>query len=41
MSGRAGDVYLMDMRLLHTPSINSTNKVRMMATVRYGLMGQD
>jgi ectoine hydroxylase-related dioxygenase (phytanoyl-CoA dioxygenase family) len=35
MSGHAGDVYLMDMRLLHTPSINSTNKVRMMATVRY------
>lgn len=35
MSGRAGDVYLMDMRLLHTPSINSTNKLRMLATVRY------
>lgn len=41
MSGHAGDVYLMDMRLLHTPSINSTNKVRIMATVRYGSMGQD
>jgi ectoine hydroxylase-related dioxygenase (phytanoyl-CoA dioxygenase family) len=35
MSGHAGDVYLMDMRLLHTPSINSTSKVRIMATVRY------
>jgi ectoine hydroxylase-related dioxygenase (phytanoyl-CoA dioxygenase family) len=35
MSGNAGDVYLMDMRLLHTPSINSISKVRIMATVRY------
>ena len=35
MSGQAGDIYLMDMRLLHTPSINSTNKLRLMATVRY------
>lgn len=35
MCGHAGDVYLMDMRLLHTPSINSTSKVRIMATVRY------
>lgn len=35
MAGRAGDVYLMDMRLLHTPSINSTKNVRMMATARY------
>ncbi|MBC6907078.1 hypothetical protein DWB84_16660 [Saccharophagus sp. K07] len=35
MSGRPGDVYLMDMRVLHTPSINSTRQVRMMATVRY------
>lgn len=35
MSGPAGDVHLMDMRLLHTPSINSTKSVRMMATVRY------
>jgi len=35
MAGRAGDVYLMDMRLLHTPSINSTKNVRMMATTRY------
>ncbi|HEX2270724.1 MAG TPA: phytanoyl-CoA dioxygenase family protein [Pyrinomonadaceae bacterium] len=35
MSGQAGDVYLMDMRLLHTPSINATKNVRMVATVRY------
>lgn len=35
MSGRAGDVYLMDMRVLHTPSINSTKNVRMMATSRW------
>ncbi|MFY0664676.1 MAG: phytanoyl-CoA dioxygenase family protein [Natronospirillum sp.] len=35
MSGRAGDVYLMDMRVLHTPSINSVKSVRMMATARY------
>ena len=34
MSGRAGDVFLMDMRLLHTPSINATKNVRMMATSR-------
>lgn len=35
MAGKAGDVYLMDMRLLHTPSINATKNVRMMATARY------
>ncbi|QRR35386.1 phytanoyl-CoA dioxygenase family protein [Hydrogenophaga sp. YM1] len=34
MSGRAGDVYLMDMRLLHTPSINATRQMRLMATTR-------
>ncbi len=34
MSGRAGDVFLMDMRLLHTPSVNSTKRMRMMATSR-------
>ncbi|WP_439520071.1 phytanoyl-CoA dioxygenase family protein [Hydrogenophaga sp.] len=34
MCGRAGDVFLMDMRVLHTPSINSTNRLRMMATAR-------
>lgn len=33
--GRAGDVYLMDMRLLHSPSINSTKHLRMMATSRF------
>lgn len=38
MAGRAGDVYLMDMRVLHTPSINSTKNVRMMATIRYFAM---
>lgn len=35
MSGRPGDVYLMDMRVLHTPSINATKDVRIMATARY------
>ncbi|HEY0138681.1 MAG TPA: phytanoyl-CoA dioxygenase family protein [Nannocystis sp.] len=35
MSGRAGDIFLMDMRLLHTPSINATKNLRMMATARY------
>ena len=35
MSGQAGDVYLMDMRVLHTPSINSTKNVRLMMTTRY------
>jgi hypothetical protein len=34
MSGRAGDVYFMDMRVLHSPSINSTKNIRMMATIR-------
>lgn len=37
MSGRAGDVYLMDMRLIHTPSVNATKNVRMMATIRFFL----
>lgn len=35
MSGRAGDVFLMDMRLLHAPSINATRQLRMMATARF------
>lgn len=35
MAGQAGDMYLMDMRVLHSPSINSTKNIRMMATVRY------
>lgn len=34
MCGRAGDVYLMDMRLLHTPSVNASARLRMMATAR-------
>lgn len=37
MSGRAGDVFLMDMRVLHSPSINSAKGIRMMATTRFGL----
>ncbi|EYC49707.1 hypothetical protein AZ34_00590 [Hylemonella gracilis str. Niagara R] len=35
MSGQGGDVYLMDMRLVHTPSINAAKVPRMMATARY------
>lgn len=35
MCGKAGDVVLMDMRLLHTPSINATKHLRMMATSRF------
>lgn len=35
MSGRAGDVYLMDLRLLHAPSPNQRGVVRMMATSRF------
>lgn len=35
MSGRAGDVFLMDMRVLHSPSINASRNVRMMATARF------
>lgn len=35
MHGQSGDVYLMDMRTLHAPSINATNKTRLMATARY------
>ena len=35
MSGQAGDVYFMDMRVLHTPSINSSKNLRMMATSRF------
>lgn len=37
MSGQAGDLYLMDMRVLHTPSINASDRVRMMATCRWFL----
>lgn len=35
MAGRAGDVYLMDLRVLHSPSINARRNIRMMATNRY------
>ncbi|MGV3637975.1 MAG: phytanoyl-CoA dioxygenase family protein [Flavobacteriales bacterium] len=35
MSGKAGDVYLMDMRSLHTPAINAAHEPRLMATIRY------
>lgn len=35
MSGRAGDVFLMDMRVLHTPSVNAARKPRVMATCRW------
>lgn len=35
MSGRAGDMYLMDLRVLHSPSVNTSRNVRMMATMRY------
>lgn len=34
MTGRAGDVFLMDMRLIHTPSINASKALRLMATMR-------
>jgi len=34
MCGRAGDVYLMDMRVLHSPSVNATKAARMMASLR-------
>lgn len=37
MSGRAGDVFLMDMRVLHTPSVNLSGHIRMMATTRFDL----
>lgn len=35
MSGRAGDAYVMDMRVIHTPSINASKTMRMIATMRY------
>jgi hypothetical protein len=37
LAGKAGDVYLMDMRTLHTPSVNTSSKIRVVATVRYFL----
>jgi hypothetical protein len=35
MSGKAGDVFLMDMRVLHSPSVNATRNIRMMVTSRW------
>lgn len=35
MSGQAGDVYVMDMRVLHAPSINATRQARIMAAARF------
>lgn len=35
MTGRIGDVYFMDMRVLHAPSLNARSSVRLMATQRY------
>src|SRR5690606_5705778 len=35
LHGKAGDVYLMDMRVLHSPSINALKEIRMMMTKRY------
>lgn len=37
LSGKSGDVYLMDMRVLHTPSVNTSKRLRIVATVRYFL----
>lgn len=34
MSGRAGDVFLMDLRVLHAPSINASERPRIMVTSR-------
>jgi hypothetical protein len=35
MTGHAGDVYVMDMRVQHAPSINATTRARLMATARF------
>lgn len=35
MCGNAGDIYLMDMRIRHAPSINATKHARIMLTARY------
>ncbi|MEZ4449729.1 MAG: hypothetical protein R3B09_09625 [Nannocystaceae bacterium] len=35
LSGRAGDIYLMDMRVLHAPSINASRRPRVMASARF------
>lgn len=35
MAGQAGDLYLMDMRVLHTPTVNARSQPRLMATARF------
>lgn len=35
MAGKAGDIFLMDLRVLHSPSINTSKNIRMMATNRF------
>lgn len=35
LSGRVGDVYLMDLRVLHTPAPNCSDKARLMLTCRF------
>lgn len=35
MTGRAGDLFLMDLRILHSPSVNAQKRMRMMATNRF------
>lgn len=37
MSGHAGDVFIMDLRLIHSPSVNASARPRIMATTRYFL----
>lgn len=39
LAGKAGDVHLMDMRLLHTPALNASKQLRLMATIRYYVAG--
>jgi ectoine hydroxylase-related dioxygenase (phytanoyl-CoA dioxygenase family) len=39
MSGSAGDVYFMDLRVLHSPSVNAGRGVRMMVTERFLVPG--
>jgi len=35
LCGKVGDVYLMDLRLLHTPALNCSDKARLMLTCRF------
>lgn len=35
MHGKAGDVYFMDLRVLHSPSINASKNMRIMTTNRF------